>query len=157
VQLLTVFRRVGVAVEEVQAAVRRFLMAVIDDGAELPGEGRIRAALTMIVAGFRQGPQVIDDAGTDEGAALVVPGEAPGIPRALPKQLKFPRFRMDAEEDAGEDEVLAALLDVAVIEDAVESVQPAVRTPRQRVGQFMRVGAAEAGDDDFRLAGRLAV
>ena len=52
---------------------------------------------------------------------------------------------------------LPLLLDVAVVEDAVEAVEPAVGPPGQRVGQFVRVVAAEAGDDDLRLAGRLAV
>ena len=46
---------------------------------------------------------------------------------------------------------------MAAIEDAVEAVEPAVRAPGQRVGQFVRIDAAEAGDDDLRLAGRLAV
>ena len=43
--------------------------------------------------------------------------------------------------------------DVAVIEHAVQAVQPTVRSPGQRVGQFVRVGAAKAGDDDLALVG----
>ena len=51
---------------------------------------------------------------------------------------------------------VAALTSTGV-EDAVEAVEPAVGPPGQRVGQLVRVGPAEAGDDDLRLVGRLAV
>ena len=40
-------------------------------------------------------------------------------------------------------------IDLALVEHAVQSVEPAVRPPGQRVGQLVRVGAAEAGEHDF--------
>src|SRR5262249_47411680 len=83
--------------------------------------------------------------------------DAPGIARALAENLEVLRPRMNAEQSAGELVLLAAVLDVAVVEDAVEAIEPAVGPPGERVGQLVRVGAAKAGDDDFRLAGRLAV
>ena len=65
------------------------------------------------------------------------------------KSSKLARPRMDAEQGAGEVELLAALRDVAGVEDAVEAVEPAVGAPGERVGQLVRVVAAEAGDDDL--------
>src|SRR5258708_3150488 len=59
---------------------------------------------------------------------------------------------MNAEKSAGEPVVLALVLDVALIEDTVEAVQPAVRSPGKRIGQLVRVAPAEPGDDDLRLA-----
>src|SRR5207248_11490686 len=63
----------------------------------------------------------------------------------------------NAEQGTGEVVVLALVLDVRMVEDAVEAVQPAIGAPGQRVGQLVRVVAAEAGDDDLGLADRLAV
>ena len=45
------------------------------------------------------------------------------------------------------------MLDVGRVEDAVEAVEPAVGSPGERVGQLVRVVAAEAGDDDLALVG----
>ncbi len=50
---------------------------------------------------------------------------------------------------AGELVFLAAMLDVARVEDAVPAVEPAVRAPGQGVGELVGVVAAEAGDDDL--------
>ena len=44
---------------------------------------------------------------------------------------------------------LPSVLDVAAVEHAVEAVEPAVGAPGERVGQLVRVVAAEAGDDDL--------
>ena len=88
VELVAVLRRIGVAVEVVEAAVGRLLMLVLDDRVDLPGERRIRAALAMVIAGLGQVPEMVDDAGADEGAALGVPGDAPGVARPLAEQLK---------------------------------------------------------------------
>ena len=51
------------AVEVQDAAIRRFLMAVIDDRFDDPGERRIRPALAVIIAGFGQVPEMVDHAG----------------------------------------------------------------------------------------------
>jgi len=71
--------------------------------------------------------------GADEGAALAVPGDAPRVARALAEQLELARLRMNAEQGTGEVELLPLMLDVAVIEDAVEAVQPAIGAPGERV------------------------
>src|SRR5262249_27139921 len=67
------------------------------------------------------------------------------------------RLRVDAEQGAGEAVVLALVLDVGMVEDPIEAVEPAIGAPGQRVGQFVRVGASEAGNDDFGFARGLAV
>src|SRR5262249_34766134 len=143
---------VGVAVEPAQAAVRGFLVAVLDDAADLPRERRIRAPLAMVVAGLGEVPEVIDDAGGDEGIAVVVEREAPPVRGAFAEDLELLRARVDAETGAREIECLAVLLDDAAIEDAVEPIEPAVRAPGQRVRQFVRIMSAKAGDDDLRFS-----
>ena len=67
-------------------------MLVLDDRVELPGERRIRAALAMVVAGLGQVPEVVDHAGADEGAALAVEGDAPGVARPLAEELELARL-----------------------------------------------------------------
>ena len=73
------------------------------------------------------------------------------VPSAQTWNSRVPR--VDAVHGAGEIERLAVLDDVGVVEDAVPAVEPAVGAPRQRVGQLVRVEAAEAGDDDLALVG----
>src|SRR5262249_51339553 len=102
---------------------------VLDDGLNLPRVGRVRAALAVVVAGLGQVPEVVDDTGADEGAALGVEGDAPGVAGAFAEDLEVLRPRVDAEHRAGELVFLAAVLDAAVVEDAVETVQPAVGPP----------------------------
>src|SRR5207247_9616771 len=43
------------------------------------------------------------------------------------------------------------LVDLRVGEDAVQSVQPAIRSPLERVKRFMRVLTAEAGEEDLLM------
>src|SRR5882724_8653886 len=109
-------------------------MLVLDDGADLPGERRIRAALAMVVAGLGEVPEVIDDAGGDEGVAVVIEGEAPGIAGALAEDFELLGPGMDAEQGAREVKRLAVLLDDAAIEDAVQAIKPAIGAPRQEFG-----------------------
>ena len=68
-------------------------MLVLDDRVDLPGERRIRPALAMVVAGLGQVPEVVDHAGAREGAALGVPGDAPGVARPLAEELEDSRVR----------------------------------------------------------------
>src|SRR5262249_48313984 len=136
-------RRIGVAVEIVNAAVGGLLMPVLDDRAELPGERRIGATLAMVVAGLDQVPEMVDHAGADEEAAFGVDGYAPGIAGSFAEQLELAGLRMDAEQRAREAiGVAVAALDGGRIEDAVEAIEPAVRPPGERVGQLVGVGAA---------------
>src|SRR5262245_61435222 len=133
-------------------------MAVLDNRAELPGERRIGAALAMVIAGLDQMPQVVDHASADEKAALGIDRYAPGIARAFAEELELARLRMDAEQRTREAIGVAVVaLHGGRIEHAVEAVEPAVRAPGERVGQLVRVGAAETSDDDFRLAGRFTI
>src|SRR5262249_24893879 len=72
IEFFPILRRVRVRVEPAQAAVRGFLMAMLDDGADLPRVRWIRAALAMVVAGLGEVPEVIDDASGDERVAVLV-------------------------------------------------------------------------------------
>ena len=126
-------------------------MLVLDDRADLPGERRIRPALAVVVAGLGQVPEVVDDAGADERVAF-------GRRRRRPRGCWSPRRRagtrcvlgwMRNRAQVNSNVLAARCLTCAVVEDAVEAVEPAVGAPGQRVGQLVRVVAAEAGDDDL--------
>ena len=84
-------------------------------------------------------PQVVDHAGADEGAAFLVPSDAPGVAGAFAEQLEIPSPRVNAEQGAGELVVAASMADVAVIEDAVQTVQPAIGPPNETVERLMSV------------------
>ena len=105
VELAPVLLGIGVAVEVVDAAVGRLLMLVLDDAFDLPRERRIRTALTVVVAGLDQMPQMVDHARADERFPLVVEGDPPRVARPLAEDLELARTRMDAEHRAGEFEL----------------------------------------------------
>jgi len=68
----------------------------------------------------------------DNRAALGVPGDAIGIARALGEDLEFAGAGMEPPHRTGKI-VLSSILkhDVALVEDTVESIKPAIRTPGQ--------------------------
>src|SRR5262249_35158263 len=146
-----VLLRVGVTVEVAQAAVGSLLVAVVRDRADLEREGRVRAGLALVVAGLDEVEDVVVGpvAGAAQGGGLGGPGGAAVVAGPLAAHLELARARVDAPQGTGEVERLAARLHAAVVEDAVEAVESAVRTPGERVGQLVRVGAAEAGDHHF--------
>jgi hypothetical protein len=106
--------RVGITVVPVDSAVGGFLMSVLDDTFDFPCEGRIGAPLTVVVAGFREVPQVIDDAGTDEGFTGIIEGDTPGVAGAFAEYLEFASGRMDAEHRAGEFPAFAVGFEIGV-------------------------------------------
>ena len=124
-------------------------MEVVDDGFDLPGEGGIRAALAVVVAGLDQMPEVVDHAGGGEERARQGRWRCPRGSGPFAEEFEVPVARIDAEDGAGEVEGLAVVLDVRLIEDAVPAVEPAVGAPGEGVGQLVGVVAAEAGDDDL--------
>ena len=80
----------------------------------------------------------------DNRAALGVPCDAIRIARALGYDLKFARARMHPPERAVELVFPAVVrANAALIEHAVQSIQPPVRSPRQRIRQLVRVRAPE--------------
>ena len=160
VELFTEAFGIGIAVEPMDAAIGGLLVAVVDDAFNFPREGRIGAALPVVVAGLREVPEVIDDAGADEGIAGMIECNAPGIAGAFTEDLKFAGAGMDAEQSAGEVPwflvfavvwVFGAVRDMGRIEDSVETIQPAIGAPGEGVGEFVCIIAAEAGDNDFLL------
>ena len=139
------------------ATIGGHLMLVFDDRLDLPGERRIRPSLAVVVAGFGQVPEMVDHAGADESCSLAIPGHPPGVARPFANRFEVARPRMNAKHGAGEVVVLRPRCSTSLrIEDPVQSVEPAIGAPRQRIRQLVRVGPAEAGDDHFRLV-RLAV
>src|SRR5581483_5288309 len=104
-------------------------MTMVGDGPDRNREGWVRTGLTLVVAGFDEMEDMVVGpvAGADQDTALGVPDEAPGVAGPLAKQLKLVRPGMEPPQGTGELENLALGNHPAVIEDAVESVQPAVR------------------------------
>src|SRR5262245_38077320 len=98
-------------------------------------------------------PKVVDDARGDEEVAVLVVIESPWIAGALAEEFERLRARMIPPTRAGELVRFALMFDLGVIEDAVESVEPAVRTPDERIGKLVRVVASEAGEQHFASVG----
>src|ERR1700676_2539205 len=86
-----------IAVEIEQPAIRGLLMLLLDDRAQHPSVLRIGPALTEIVAGLAEVPQMVDHASAHEAGAFRVPGDAPGVARALAEEAELARSRIDAE------------------------------------------------------------
>ncbi len=149
VELRAVLGRIGVAVKIMQAGIGGFLVLVVDNRTDFPSEGGIRPSLPVVIARLDQMPKMVDHARTDKCAAEVVPGDAPRVARPLAEELKLARPRVNAEHGTGELEIFVPCPHVALIKHSVEAVEPPVRPPVQRVGQFVRVASPKAGDDDL--------
>ena len=63
VQLASICLGVSIAVEKVNSAVGRLLVLVLDDRFNFPGMGRVGAPLAVVISGFNEMPQMVDDAG----------------------------------------------------------------------------------------------
>ena len=126
-------------------------MLVLDDRFDLPGVRRIGPRLAVVIAPLNDMPEMVDHTGRDEGAAPFIEGDAPGVAGSLGPQFEFVGARMQAEHGRVEDMLAPLVRDVTLVEDAVESIQPAVGSPGERIGKLVGVGPAEPGDD--HLAG----
>ena len=107
-------------------------MTVIRDRTNLHREGRIRARLPLVAAGFDKMKEVIVRPMTrfDDGAALGVPSEAVRIAGAFGEDLEFAGARMDSPHRASESVFLAIVgANMTLIENAIQPVKPAVRSP----------------------------
>src|SRR5438034_1455338 len=145
-------RRILVGVEKCYAAIGRLLMAVVRNRANRNRERWERARLPLVMAGLNEMEEVIVRPMTrlDNRAALGVPREAVGIARAFGNDLKLARARVHSPESTVEFVFLAVVrANAALIEHAVQSVEPSVRSPRQRIRQLMRVRAAETREHHF--------
>ena len=143
VELAPVLLRIRITVVPMNAAVRRFLMFMPDDTFDLPSERWVWASLTMIIAGFRQMPQVINHTRADECITFVIKRNPPWITRAFAEHLKLVRLRMNAKHRTREIPRQLTILEIRIlrsvghmrwIENSVQTIKPAVRSPCQRIG-----------------------
>src|SRR5207302_6189392 len=114
-------RRIRVGVEKCQAAIGRFLMAVVRDRADRNRERRERARLALVMAGLDEMKEMIVRPMTclDNRATLGVPREAVGIARAFRDNLEFARAWVHSPEGAVEFVFLAVVrANAALIEHA---------------------------------------
>ena len=96
-ELASIFAGEVGTVEKRDPAIRPFLVKVIDNRLHLPGKRWIGAALAVVIAGFREVPEVIDHAGASEKLAFSVDGNAPGVGSSFTEQLEVACFRMDSK------------------------------------------------------------
>src|SRR4029453_11571175 len=149
---LAVLRRIRVRVEKCQAAISGLLMTVVRDRADRNGERRKRARLPLVMTGLDEMEQMIVRPMTrfDNRAAVGVPRQAVGIARTLADDLEFARARMHSPKRAVEFVFPAVVrANEALIEHAVQSIEPAVRSPGQRVRKLVRIRAAKAREHHF--------
>src|SRR5688500_10144521 len=82
----------------------------------------------------------------DDRASFIVPGQSVRIARSLGDDLKLVRARMHPPQCAVEL-VFSPVVrpHAALVEHAVQPIEPAIRTPRQRIRQLVRIGPAKTG------------
>ena len=98
-------------------------------------------------------PKVIDHAGADEGAPLVIKSNAPWIAGSFAKEFELSSDRMDAKEGASEFKYFSILLNAAWVEHSIESIEISVRSPGETIGKFVGIITTEACDDHFTFVG----
>ena len=117
-------------------------MFVFDDRFDLPSEGGVGATLPMVITRFHQVPQVIDHAGRHESFPFVIKRDPPRVACPFAEDLEFSRSGMNPVHGASQwptgmlfiiVRVRLRIFDVRVIEDPVQSIQPAIRPPSQAV------------------------
>src|SRR5258705_12860259 len=131
---LAELRGIRVGIEKTDPAIGGLLMAVVGDRADGNGEGRKRARLPMVMAGLNEMKKMIVCPVTrlDDRTAFGVPRDAIGIARAFGDDLEFARARMHGPDRAVEQVFLAVVgVHAALIEDAIQAVEPAVGSPRE--------------------------
>src|SRR5579884_3548060 len=118
----------------------------------------MRSCLSVIAAALDNVESMGNDAGLDEGLPVGVEVETPGIAGAVREHLENVLARMVAPDTGVEGNAVlvrrARLADARMGEDAMTTVQPAVRTPTESVQGFMRVFVVPAVQQDLRLARR---
>src|SRR5437667_10612892 len=127
-------------------------MAMIGDRAQFHREGRVGPGLAFVISRFHKMEQMVrcPMARLDDRAPVVSPRDAVWIARSFRKHLEFPRSWMYPPHRTSEVMPLAVFGDdVALVKDAVQSVEPAVRPPGQRTGQFMEIGPSKSRQNHF--------
>ena len=121
----------------------------------------VRPGLPLVPAALDHVVEVRDHAGGEEGLAVLVEVDAPGVARAVGEDLELVLRRVIAPDPGVDrDAVLvgrAGLADLRVGEDAVAAVEPAVGAPGERVQGLVRVlrsPSRRAGPAAGRRAGR---
>ncbi len=129
------------------------IVRMIGDAADLdPRIGiEMSSALPLIATARHHVPKVGDHAGGDESLAAVVKVHSPRVAGAPREDLEVESLRMQPPHTSVERHARfvgsARLADFAVREDAVGSVEPAVRTPDEGVERFVRVFVAPAVEE----------
>src|SRR5688572_23592434 len=134
---LAVLRRIRIGVEIRNAAVRRFLMPMVRDGTKRNRERRESPGLPLVMPRLHEMKEMIVRPMTrlDNRAAFRVPREAVRIARAFGYDLEFARAWMYPPKRAIEFIFLAVVrADLTLVEHAVQSIEPSIRSPCQRVG-----------------------
>ncbi len=134
-------------------------MEVVGGGVdEVVGVAVIILAVHALVVRAGDGmPQMADDAVGEEGLAVLVEVEAPGVGGAVADDFKGLAGRVIAPDAAVEGGALvvgsAGPADARLGQDAVAAVQPAVRPPGQAVEHIVAGTQAPAVEDHLGLAG----
>ncbi len=157
VEPVAVFRRVGITVEPVDAAVSGLLVLVANDGPQYPGAGRVGAPLAQVVACFGQVPKVIDHACGDKGRPEGVEGDPVGIAGSFREKLELMGDGVKAPQRAGERVLFALVADDAGVEHTVEAIKPAIGAKGEGTGKLVRVVASKPGDHHLGVAHRFEI
>src|SRR5579871_1423388 len=103
----------------------------------------MRAGLALITAALNHVEAVGNDAGFDKELAILVVIQAPGVTGTFRKDFKSMLDRMespDAGVDLGAFIIGSAwLANIAVGENAMTTVEPAVRAPAEGVERLVRI------------------
>ena len=122
---------------------------------------KILAEHPLVMRARHDVPEMSDDVIREERLAVVIPIEAPRIRRAGGHDFKNLFHRMIAPDGATELHALvlrcAGPANERVCGDAVASVEPAVRPPREAVHHVVAGLERPAVEDDFRCAVRHAI
>src|SRR5690606_26517605 len=89
-QVAAVFLGINIRVVPGQPTVSGALVFVLDNRPDLPDVLRVRAALTVIITGLGQVPEVVDDTGGDKPVAILIVIEPPGVAGSLAKKFEIP-------------------------------------------------------------------
>ena len=120
---------------------------------------RMRAGLALVAGALDGMPHVRDDAGFEEGLAVVVPIHAPLVAAAFAPAFEDLAGRVEAPDGTFDEDAFAGrragLAHEGAIEDAMRSVKPTIRTPDEVIQGLVGVVAHPAIQHDLRFASRL--